>query len=181
MSAARLTLIPAKPAVKTKPPFEQVFERHYSSVLSYVRGKIGNEQDAEDLCSDAFMYCYNQYDTYDPEKSSVSTWLYLVVNSRIKNYYRDHKSHADIDELQNVIPDEGSDMDRAIYLQQLRNTLAGAIGKLPERQQKIVILHYFHNKSSQEIAEELDMTPGNVRVQLSRALDKLEDLCSDFR
>lgn len=170
-----------KHSPQEKPTFEQVYTRYYSNILSYIRLKVDNQQDAEDLCSEAFLYCYDQYENYDPEKSSISTWLYLVVNSRIKNYYRDHKSHADIDDFSNVIPDEGDDMDRSIYLEQLRDTLGKAIATLPEKQQKIVILRYFKQMSSAEIADQLGLTPGNVRVLLTRALDKLEISCASLK
>lgn len=166
---------------KEKPPFEEVYTHYYPSVLSYVRGKIVNQQDAEDLCSEAFFYCFDQYEHFDPEKSAISTWLYLIVNSRIKNYYRDHKYHADIDELANVIADDGDDMEHCIYLEQLRDVLAKAIATLPEKQQKIVILRYFKQQSSAQIAEQLGLTSGNVRVLLTRALDKLELQCVSFK
>lgn len=170
-----------KKKIPVKPPFEQVFEAYYSKVLFYLIKKTGTREEAEDLCSEAFIYCLDHYDSYDPEKSALSTWIYLVVNSRLKNYYRDRKSHVDMDELSNVLPDEGEDMERAIYLEQMRAQLAKAIATLPERQQKIVIMSYFQQKSSNEIAAELGMTAGNVRVQLTRALDKLEVQCQSLR
>lgn len=164
-----------------KPTFEQVYTQYYPRILSYVRSKLDDPQDAEDLCSDAFFYCFDQYEQYDPEKSAISTWLYLIVNSRIKNYYRDHKAHVDIDDYMNIIPDEGDDMDQSIYLEQLRGVLAKAIAALPEKQKKVVILRYFKQQSSSEIAAQLGLTPGNVRVLLTRALDKLERHCASFR
>lgn len=163
-----------------KPSFEEVYETYYSSVLSYLRRKITSPQDAEDLASEAFIYCYNHYEEYDPNKSAVSTWIYLVVNSRLKNFYRDRREYTDISVLENVLPDDSSDMERGIYLEQLRKTLAEAIDQLPERQQQIIILSYFQQKSSREIADMLGMTPGSVRTQLSRALDKLEGLCGSI-
>lgn len=60
---------------------------------------IENAHDAEDLTEEAFVYCYRRYADYDPGKSALSTWLYLVVNSRIKNYYRDRKEAVDLEEL----------------------------------------------------------------------------------
>ena len=166
--------------VVQKPDFEEVYKTYYCSVLSYLRRKITNVQDAEDLTSEAFIYCYHHYGEYDPEKSAVSTWVYLVVNSRLKNYYRDKREYTDIGALENVLSDDSTNLERGVYLEQLRRTLADAIGKLPERQQQIVVLSYFKQKSSNEIAEMLGMTPGNVRVQLSRALDKMEDLCKSI-
>ena len=67
----------------------------------------------------------------------------------------------------------GIDLDRGIYLEQLRERILHAISRLPERQQMIVKMRYFENRSGEEIAQRLGITPGNVRVLLSRAIDKL--------
>ena len=163
-----------------KPPFEEFYEANYSRVVQYIRRKLENLHDAEDLASEIFVYCYSHYEDYDPEKSSLTTWLYMIVNSRIKNHYRDARTYVDLEELVGVIPDETVDMDACIYLQQLRQGLERAMAKLPERQRKIVFMRYFEERSSAEIAAELGITPGNVRVLLSRALDTLEKLCGDL-
>ena len=163
-----------------KPPFEDFYADNFNKVVQYIYKKLGNMQDSEDLASDVFMYCYSHYDNYDPEKSSLNTWLYLIVNSRLKNRYRDAKTYVDLEELVGVIPDETVDMDAGIYLQQLRTSLENALKKLPERQRRIVTMRYFEDRSNAEIAEIMSMTPGNVRVQLSRALDALEAMCGDL-
>ena len=163
-----------------KPAFEVFYEENFNRVVQYIRKKLDNLHDAEDLASDIFLYCYSHYDDYDPAKSSLTTWLYLIVNSRIKNYYRDTKPSVDLELLEGVLQDESIDMDACIYLQQLQDGLKRAMEKLPERQRKIVTMRYFEERSGAEIAERLGMTPGNVRVQLSRALDTLEKLCGDL-
>ena len=155
------------------PPFEDFYSDNYSRVLYYVRNKIGSNEDAEDLVSEVFLYCYNHYSDYDPEKSSITTWLYLIVNSRVKNYYRDHVTYADYEVVSQTMQDERIDLDQGVYLEQLHSFLLKAISKLPERQQKIVKMKYFEDLSGEEIAEKLGITPGNVRVLLSRALNKL--------
>jgi len=162
-----------------KIPFEQVYEKYYSEVLHYAQRKMGSFHDAEDLVGDSFFYCYQHYEQYDPAKSSITTWLYLIVNSRIKNYYRDRKEHVDYSELEEVLFSDEPDLDRAVYLEELRQYLSDALTVLSEKQQKAVILRYFQNKEFSEIAETLDTTPGNIRVILSRALDKLENELSN--
>lgn len=159
-----------------KPAYEDFYSEQYDRVLYYVRNKIGNPEDAEDLTSEVFLYCYSHYDDYDPEKSSIKTWLYLIVNSRIKNYYRDHVTFADFEAVSETIQDHNIDLDEGIYLEQLHGALMKAIATLPERQQKIVMMRYFQNYSGEEIAKRLGITPGNVRVLLSRALNKLSTL-----
>ena len=156
-----------------KPLYEDFYQDNYGRVLYYVRQKIACAEDAEDLVSEVFLYCYSHYGDYDPEKSSITTWLYLIVNSRVKNYYRDHVTYADYESVVDTVQDQSIDLDAGIYLEQLHDVLMKAIKTLPERQQKIVMMRYFQNYSSEEIARYLGTTPGNVRVLLSRALDKL--------
>lgn len=156
-----------------KPDFEAVYSSNYDRVLYYIRKKVACPEDAEDLASEVFAYCYSHYADYDPEKSSVTTWIYLVVNSRIKNYYRDQVSFADYEAVSETMQDQSIDLDEGIYLEQLHSTLMRAINSLPERQRQIVMMRYFQNRSSEDIASALGLSPGNVRVLLSRALNKL--------
>ena len=170
--------------VKSRPakaPFEAVYEEYYQPLLRYLCKKTGSLQDAEDLTSETFLYCYRSYDSYDPEKSAVSTWLYLAANSRLKNYYRDRRDHVEISELENLLPAEETDMDRAAYLEQLRGFLAKKLETLPERQQQVIAMRFFQEKDYDEIADTLGTSAGNIRVILSRALDRLKKEMPDLK
>lgn len=68
--------------------FESFYAQYAQQVHRYLYRKIGNVQDAEDLTADIFEYCYRQFNTFDPQKASIKTWLYVIVNSRYKNYLR---------------------------------------------------------------------------------------------
>lgn len=159
---------------KMNSEFDSLFANYHDKVVTYLNSKISNYHDAQDLASEVFLYCYSHFAEYDPQKSSLSTWLYLIVNSRLKNYYRDQKVSSDIESIFDVLPDEDSDMDNCVYLEQLHHQVMDAILTLPERQKTIVLMSYFEEKSSQEIAAALGMSAVNVRVTLSRALKTLE-------
>ena len=66
------------------------------------------------------------------------------------------------------------DMLAAEEIKEMRDVLADGLLTLPEKKRQIVILKYFKNKKANEIAQIMGMTPVNVRVQLSRALEKLK-------
>lgn len=166
--------------VKEKQSFEMFYDANYSKVVRYIWTKLGNQQDAEDLAGEVFLYCYSHYEEYDPEKSSLTTWLYLIVNSRLKNHYRDTKTFVDLEDVVGVLPDDSVDMDSCVYLEQLKTQMAQALQQLPERQRRIVMLRYFEDRSSSEIAQIMNMSSVNVRVQMSRALDRLETLCANL-
>lgn len=160
--------------------FAEYYDQYYSDAVRYTNWKIGSLHDAEDLVEESFLYCYRHFQEYDPEKSTFRTWLYLVVNSRIKNYFRDQKQNVDLSELENVIPDM-PEMEQSIYLDQVRDCIARALQELPELPRRVVIMKYFMNKTSGEIAMELGLTPVNVRVLLSRTLPKMQKYCEDLK
>ena len=98
------------------------------------------------------------------------------MNNRLKNYYRDRKVNSSlddqIDEKYLAVED---DMTQAVLLEDYRNMLADAIATLPEKYQILVILKFFGEKQSDEIAEIMNMSAVNVRVTLSRSLKKIND------
>ncbi len=165
---------------KEKPPFDEVYQSWYQRVLRYIYKKVGNLHDAEDIAGDVFLYCWDHYDNYDPDKSKISTWLFLVAGSRIKNHYRDAKSTVPFDSLINMASDDCVDMDECLYWEAVFARVEQAIGQLDERKQKIIRMKYFEGKTGDEIADILGTTPGNVRVLLSRAINTLEKTCADI-
>lgn len=54
--------------------------------------------------------------------------------------------------------------------------LADAISTLPEKYQLVIILKYFGEKQSEEISKIINMSAVNVRVTLSRALKKINEI-----
>ena len=66
-------------------------------------------------------------------------------------------------------------MLQAALLQEFRDILADAFEYLSEKQRRVIILKYFYNKKSNEIAVTLNTTAGNVRIISKRALERLSD------
>jgi RNA polymerase sigma-70 factor (ECF subfamily) len=169
--------------VKEKKTFEFYYEKHYSQVYLYIYKKIQNVHDAEDLAQDSFVSAYTKFDSFDPVRATFQTWIFFIVGNKLKNYYRDRKINIDIDDPEQYLePSEDSfedEMVEAEYLTQMRDCLADALENLNDTQRQIVILSYFKNKNSKEIASEMGMTDGNVRVQLSRAIIKMRSYFDD--
>ncbi len=157
-----------------KHSFEYYYNESYQKAYGYIVKKIP-ELDAEDLLMEAFIACYNKFDSFDPEMASFQTWLYVVINNKLKNYYRDRKEYDNIDECMDFVGSYEEDMDAAVRLKEMRDVIAKGMNALTELQKTIVVMKYFDCLSANEIGFQLSLTPGNVRVQLSRALDKIRD------
>ncbi|MFJ5232054.1 SigE family RNA polymerase sigma factor [Kitasatospora sp. NPDC088391] len=55
----------------------------------------------------------------------------------------------------------------------LRVALLGALAELPPKDRAVLVLRYWEDRSVEETAAELQLTPGTVRVRALRALNKL--------
>jgi RNA polymerase sigma-70 factor (ECF subfamily) len=137
--------------------------------------RLGSKEICEDLTSEVFYSCYKNFNKYDPAKASLSTWIFVIANNKLKNYYRDKKESVSIDDcaiVYDVLYDK-PDLDGAIYLTQMKIHLTAALGLLSQREQTVVELRYFSELTSDKIAEEIGTTAINARVLLTRALKKL--------
>ncbi len=158
------------------PTFNSFYSQHYHLVYGYVRKHVGNDQDAEDLTADIFLACYKALDSYDPARASVRTWLFVIVNNRLKNFYRDKKPRVN---NENVAEEDWgvqgpSIMMRSMALQDSRRQIAEALKSLPEQHRQIVVDKFFNELSTAQIAEKMQLSEGNVRVILHRSLKEMK-------
>lgn len=169
----------SKQAGKEK-EFENVYNQYFLKIYHYIRRHTLNDQDAEDLASDVFLSVYRHFDSFDPTKAKMSTWIFVIAKNRLKNYYRANQSKDEVDgeEVIAWLSDE-HDWDEALRLEEQRHAITRLLESLPEIDQQIVILSYFHDKTSQEVAQELGISAINVRVRLSRALKKMKKTASE--
>lgn len=154
--------------------FEQVYHEYYPRILGHIRKKLSSYHEAEDLAQEVMTVCFRNFEKYDPEKAALGTWIYVIMNNRLKNYYRDKKDQISLDDEENCQEIAGKEvLEEAVILEEQRRILLETIAKLSEREQMIVKDTYFYRMTSAEVADRLHMTAGNVRVVLNRALKKL--------
>lgn len=162
--------------------FEQIYQEYYNKIYLFVKKRILQEQDAEELTADIFTAVYKNLGRYRPEVSSLDTWIYVITGNRIKNYYRDRKDEMLTDEMEEMIQKQELSAEDVTMLRQEREDLLQCLKQLPVRERSIIILKYYQGKSSEEIGRQLDLTSGNVRVILKRSLNKLRKImnaCSE--
>lgn len=155
--------------------FEDFYQKYYPIALRFLLRRCASTADAEDLAEQVFLYCYQNWKKYDPAKASLSSWLFMILISRFKNYCRDRRYVEDIEACQNMLCEE-SPIDQAMRLSEIRQRLAQALNALPINQRKAVVLRYFGGLRDEEIARRLGTTSGNVRVLIFRGLRKMRKI-----
>ena len=154
---------------------EQLTYKYRSDLLCYLKHHTDSVEDAEDLCQDIFLNCYRYRENFDPEKCEERAWLYVIARNRLKNYYRDKKPAASLDDIEYEMTNGMDETSQAVFLMEVREEIAQALKKLDERSRSVIVLRFFEDKSHKEVAELLDMKEGNVRMVQKRALQKIKD------
>ena len=157
-----------------KPLFRDVYDEYYPRVRNYISSKIANRATAEDLAQEAMVSAYRSYDSFDPARSSLATWVFVIARNRLKNYYRDRRETESIDDKEGFdLPSQETLQEEVLEFEEMRVVVRRLLDSMEARDRTIVERRFFHDKSAAQIAKELGLTEGNVRVRQKRILDRL--------
>lgn len=145
---------------------ERFYAEYKGKVLSYIRSRVFNVSDAEDLCGDVFVKAFSAADSFDPSKASAGTWLYSITRNTVIDYFR--RFHP-TEEIPEDISDECRTEDGIIESETLEE-LAAALEQLPAELTDVIVLHYFDLIPLTEIAASLNISYGMVKIRHHKAL-----------
>ena len=153
---------------------EKIYLEYREKVFRYVRGKVRNVADAEDVTSEIFLKIQNAIDSYDEEKATLSTWIYTITHNAVCNFYRDESKRAlPLDENALHLTDDDGAMAE-IENEILKERLAVALEALTEREQDIIVLYYYHEIPLRDIAIKMGITYTNAKFIKHQAINKLK-------
>jgi RNA polymerase sigma-70 factor (ECF subfamily) len=154
--------------------FAALYDRYYPRILSYCARRLYSRAVGEDLTSDVFLTAARKIDTFRGQSDGeFSQWLYTIATNKINEHLRNFSRRRALLEAaaqskrvgQTETHDNTDHLDwPAVY---------DAILQLKPREQALISLRYMQDLPHDQIAEITGLKPGNVRVALSRALDKL--------
>lgn len=143
---------------------QRVYEDFYPKVCAYVRGKIQDPHEAEDLVSAVFLKVMRKLDSYDPAKASLSTWVYTITRNTVTDFFRTRRSMVEFADWmggEEPAPDLTDDTLEA---------LADALLTLKERERDLIVLHYHMGHTLKVVAEMMGMSYANVKLVHKKAL-----------
>ena len=131
----------------------------------------------EGCVADVFSEFYCELHKYDPQKSSIKTYLCVMArNNAIDLLRRNEKriGQLSLDDESAVIslPEEES-LENAIQEKQLRQRLVQLIKDLGEPDCSILLRKFYYRQPSKEIARDLGLAVSTVDTRTHRALAKL--------
>lgn len=159
---------------------EHLIKEYSSGLLKYLISHSHSREDAEDILQDVFVSVYEHCAEFDPERCNEQAWLFIIAKRKLVSYYRSSKQEDSLDAMEDYeVPGDNS-MAQATNLMACRQAVALALQKLDERSRMVVIMRFFENLTSEEIAERLGLSSSNVRTIQSRAMKVMEQELGSF-
>lgn len=151
---------------------EKDIERLYKPLYYFVKKRINNQLDAEDLTQEVF---YKLYNSKSDKVENVKSWMYSIAKNSITDYYRKKKYHTEeVDDIHIQV-----ELSEEEAVNELSNCITPFINQLPEDYIAIMKLSEIENFSQKEIGAKFDMNYTTVRSKIQRGRVKLKDLISN--
>jgi RNA polymerase sigma factor (sigma-70 family) len=152
-----------------------IFAEQKSRLRNFIRRRVPDPRDAEDILQDAFYKLVEANRLLMPI-DHVTSWLFRVARNRITDLFRkkkpetfSHASVADEDgellQIEDLLPSPDAGPEALYIRSALLDQLELALDELPEEQREVFVAHELDRRSFKELAAE---TGVSVNTLLSR-------------
>jgi RNA polymerase sigma-70 factor (ECF subfamily) len=149
-----------------------LYDRFGRLVFSVAYRIVHDRGAAEEVTQDVFMRCWRTIDRYQPQQSSLATWLLTITRNRAVDELRSRRGSAArrevSEELLRPLASE-TELDEPL----LREGVQQALHALPSAQREVIELVFWGGLTRREVAEQIGVPLGTVHTRLRLGIDKL--------
>lgn len=143
--------------------FLSVVKDNSGAFYRYAYSVLLNQQDAEDAVSETILKAFEHLSDLRCV-SKMRSWIFQILANTCKTLLRKRQKMAELRESDlKILPqrEEYVDLRECIY-------------RMEPKFREVVLLYYFEDLKTREIAKILEISEGTVKSRLSRARDKLK-------
>lgn len=162
-----------------KDAFIKAYDLYVNQLYRFIYFKVGNKEEAEDLCSQVFLKTWNYVlDNNLKDYKTLKALLYRISRNLIIDHYRKNKGKETVsfnDENRPEIMDENNNLNQRLDAEKDLLFIESKLPELKDEYREAIILRFVNELSIKEIAEILNKPKGNVRVLVYRAIKALKE------
>ncbi|GIP60357.1 RNA polymerase sigma factor [Paenibacillus sp. FSL W8-0186] len=157
--------------------FEHLVTRYHGPLLNYVTQQLKDRGKAEDIVQETFIRLIRHLRQHGGMEQ-LRAWLYKVALNLCRDYWRSAAYRSEYTAAEEI-PDDADPAPGAeemLERQEMSKQIAATLEYLPDIQQEVVRMRFFHDLKLQEIAELKEIPLSSVKSHLYGALRKLKRL-----
>ncbi len=158
--------------------FNEIVSRYEAKVFNLAMSFTRNIEDAEEVLQDVFVTVFRKIDGFQG-KSAFSSWLYRITVNAAFMKLRKRKQNQDVP-MEEITPameknwlERGDHLstsgDRHAMNNELRETVFGAINRLPDEYRIVFMLRDVDGLTNKEVGEILGLSIPAVKSRLHRS------------
>jgi RNA polymerase sigma factor (sigma-70 family) len=181
-------------ALEQDQQISEVVKREQSRLRSFIRRRVPDSLDAEDILQDVFYELVEANRLLMPIEH-VTGWLFRVARNRIIDLFRKKKPESFSDsavanendemlQLENLLPSPDAGPEALYARNVLLEELELALEELPEEQREVFVAHELEGYSFKEIAAETGVSVNTLlsrkRYAVLHLRDQLQSIYDEF-
>src|SRR6185312_4131765 len=169
------SLLVARATQRDREAFSQLYNLYFDRIYRFVRLKVNNQADAEDLTSGVFLNAWRSIDRFSPKHdTSFVAWLFRLAHNALIDSYRRGYDVVSLDastafQLSGSSATPEADLEWRLTIM----TLQQALSALTSDQREVVLLRFVGGLSAREVGDIMGKQEGTVRGMQFRALEAL--------
>jgi RNA polymerase sigma factor (sigma-70 family) len=184
------------PTVEQDQRISDAVSREQSRLRNFIRRRVPDPGDAEDILQDVFYELVEAYRMMKPVEQ-VTAWLFRVARNRITDLFRKKTREALRNEppriaedgeellLEELLPSRDAGPDATYARSVLLEELDEALDELPPEQREVFVAHELMGYSFKELAEQTGLSVNTLLSRKHYAVlllrERLQDLYDEFR
>src|SRR6266481_995171 len=172
----------------------EVVQREHSRLRNFIRRRVPDPSDAEDIVQDVFYKLVEANRLLMPIEH-VTGWLFRVARNRITDLFRKKKpvsfsdtAVADEDDtllqFEDLLPSPDAGPEALYARQVLLHELELAVDELPEEQRAVFVGHELEGRSFKEMAADTGVSVNTLlsrkRYAVLHLRERLQDIYDEF-
>jgi len=172
----------------------EVVKREQSRLRNFIRRRVPDPRDAEDVLQDVFYRLVEANRLLMPIEH-VTGWLFRVARNRITDLFRKKKPELFSDavsedeegealQIEDLLPSPDAGPEALYFRNLLLDELALALDELPDEQREIFVAHELEGRSFKELAEETGISVNTLlsrkRYAVLHLRERLQDIHDEF-
>lgn len=163
---------------KTK--FESIYNEHHKKMMNIAYSITKDQYDAEDAMHTALLAIAENIDKIKADnKDMLKSYLYKTVKNAAIDILRKKSKTPLITSLDDVQFADNEELEEYVCIKEQYIILATKIKSMPSAYRDVLVLHWLHNLTVEEISVLLHRKRNTIKSQLNRGNKILKDILKE--
>ncbi len=153
-------------AAGNRDAFTELVRRYSAPLLAFCQQLLRDRNGAEDVVQESLLKAYRSLERFDPQRR-FGAWLYKIAQNLCFDQLRARRRLQPLPEIELAA---APPLTEAHF-----GELDAAVARLGAKHQAVLHYKYALGWNAREIAEQLELSPSDVRVCLHRAIKTLRE------